>query len=330
MGGMHAQIYQQLEQAELAGIIDKNEPAAVKMISNLGLNIPVFPDWESAISNIDFDVVDICLPTDLHMTFALKAINAGKALFCEKPLALTLAEAEQIRNAAENAGTVAQVGHCIRFWPEYVALKDYIESGKGGKLLSLTLQRRSGCLDNSDGNWMNIASRSGGGAYDLHIHDTDFVISLFGTPNAVSSETIDDARGPSHIFTKYHYKDVIVHALGGWNYPLNWGFQMAFQALFENAAVEYDSNANPSLVITENSGSKTAMPFNKPQTGQSSLGSGNISDLGGYFNELDYFIQHLESGEPISKATLSQATETVRVNIAELESAKSGKTVPLN
>ena len=74
------------------------------------------------------DAVDICLPTDLHMRFALAAIGAGKHVFCEKPLALTKADGKKIAQAARQAGVFFQVGQCIRFWPEYMALEAFVMS----------------------------------------------------------------------------------------------------------------------------------------------------------------------------------------------------------
>lgn len=330
MGGMHAQIYQQLQHARLRAIVDPRGKEVADALGSLGIDVPVYPDWESVCAAVDFDVVDICLPTDLHAGYATKAAAAGKAIFCEKPLALTNEEARRIVRAAREAGVPAQVGHCIRFWPEYRAFREFVASGRGGGLLSLTLQRRSGAIAHAAGNWINQPERSGGAAFDLHIHDTDFVVCLLGLPKAVTSHTTIDANGPSHIFTHYHYDDVVVQAEAGWNYPPRWGFQMAFQAVFENAAVEYDSNRDPSLRVTLGDGAPEPLPFEKPQSGQSTLGGGNISDLGGYFVELAAFIDCLESGRPITEATLEQAAESVAVNLAELESAQIGETIVLS
>ncbi len=329
MGAMHTQAYTQLPNAKLVGVVDAETEATTKKLQELNLgDVPVFATLEEALK-VDCDVIDICLPTDLHTRFALKAIEAGKALFIEKPLALTSEEAEQILSAAEKAGVPVQVGHCIRFWPEYMAFRDFHQSGKGGKLLSLTLQRRSGRPGYPVENWLNVGERSGGAALDLHIHDTDFIVSLLGTPQSVCSRTTVDSTGPSHIFTHYNYGDTIVSAEGGWNYPPQWGFQMAFQAIYENATIEYDSGSSPSLSITTGTEPKEAMPFKSTGGEQSQLSGGNISDLGGYFNELAYFIEQLESGSPIEEATLQQAALSLKVNLAELASAKSQQPVEL-
>ena len=137
MGTMHAQIYARVRVAALVAVVDKQKVKAKRDLAKLKLNAPVFGTLEELLRAQEVDVVDICLPTDLHAPIALKAIAARKHLFCEKPLALTKADGWKIAAAAKKAGVILQVGHCIRFWPEYQALAAFVKSGKAGRLLSL-------------------------------------------------------------------------------------------------------------------------------------------------------------------------------------------------
>lgn len=329
MGTMHAQIYKQLRDATLMAVVDTQKAKARRDLAKLGIEAPVFASMEDLLRNVDVGVVDICLPTDLHAPYALKAISAGKHVFCEKPLALTKADAKKVAAAAKKAGLYFQVGQCIRFWPEYQAFESFVKSGKAGKLLSLSLQRRAGRTDYSVGDWLNDGERSGGAALDLHIHDTDFVHHLLGKPDAVTSVGTKDATGWSHIFTTYHFKDVAVTAEGGWNYPKNWGFQMAFQAVFENGAVEFDSTATPTLVVTIGGAKRKPLAFRTPAAGESTTGAGNVSSLGGYFNELSAFVECLEKKTAPKIATGDQATDSLATTLAEIQSAAAGRTVKL-
>ncbi len=324
MGGMHAQVYRQLPAARLTAVVDTNQAAAARAMAKLGVKAPVFTDLEQALRAVTCDAVDICLPTDLHTKFALRAIRAGKHIFCEKPVALRLSDAQKIAAAAKAAGVSGQVGQCIRFWPEYMAFRDFVRRGRAGALRSLTLQRRSMLPLHSVAGWLLDPQRSGGAALDLHIHDTDFLVALLGRPRAVRSQVTRDQHGPSHIFTAYDYPGVAVTAEGGWNYPPKWGFQMAFQAVFENGAVEYDSGASPTLTCTLGRGAKKPLAFKQPSIGRSASGTGNISSLGGYFNELQYFIGCLEKGHRPAEATLPQAAESLRITLAEIASARAG------
>ena len=321
MGGIHAQIYAQLSGVDLVAAVDANVDSSADKLKSFGTEIPVYPNLEEALANNDCDFVDICLPTKLHKTNAIQVIEAGKALFCEKPLALTLDEADEILAAAQTKGTSAQVGHCIRFWPEYQALMNFHHSGSGGKLLSLSLVRRAARPGYGVGNWLNDATQSGGAALDLHIHDTDFVLALLGQPNSFTSRVTEDFSGPAHIFSLFHYDGLTVSTEGGWNYPANWGFQMSFQALYEHAVLDYDSSNGKGLTICQGENEPQPMEVAKPDSGESTSGEGNVSDLGGYYNELLYFTNCLKQGKAPTIATLGDARASLALTLNEIQSA---------
>ena len=324
MGGMHAQIYTALPGVNLVAVADLNVEGTHTKVAEMGLNAQVFSDLKTLLSSIEVDVIDICVPTDKHTELALTAAEAGKHLFVEKPLALTLTNCEAIQTAAEKAGVFAQVGQCIRFWPEYIALKEFIDSGKGGALKSLSLQRRASRPTYSQEDWLNNEARSGGAATDLHVHDTDFIIHLLGLPKSVSSQATRGRSGLDHIFTHYQYDGLAVHAEGGWDYPEHYGFCMAFEAVFENASVVFNSATGQPLTLTINDQPSEELPVVQPGPKESTTGEGNISSLGGYFNELEYFTNCVKANKAPEVATVAQATDSIRVLLAELESAQSG------
>jgi predicted dehydrogenase len=328
MGQMHARVYQALPGIEIAGIID-DFPETKAQAARLGIKAPVAPSLESLLKSTDFNAVDICLPTDLHGEAIIAAARAGKHIFCEKPLALEIAEAEQALREVEKSGVALQVGQCIRFWPEYQALEQFIKSGRGGKLLSLSLQRRAARPAYSRDNWLHEARRSKGAALDLHIHDTDYVLHLLGKPTGVHSIGRREKGALSHIFTHYLFDNVAVTAEGGWDLPPQWGFQMSFQAIFEDAAVDFDTLSAPTLHLTLGAGKREPMPFAKPAAASAADSGGNISDLGGYYNELAYFCEQLSQGKKPQIATGPQALESLRTVLAEIQSASQKKIVVL-
>lgn len=326
MGTMHAQIYSRIPETRITAVVDTNPDGAATRLKELGLEVSVFATLQDALATVPSDVVDICVPTDLHEAFVREAAEAGKDIFCEKPITLTTDSAQRILQAVK--AVHFQVGQCMRFWPQYEALQEIIASGKAGRLLSLSLQRRAGRTSHSVGDWLNKAERSHGAALDLHIHDTDYVLSLFGTPQAVTSVGTREHSGLNHIFTTYHYDNgPAVVAEGGWNYPAQWGFQMAFQAVFENGTVEFDSTATPSLTGTFGHEPKGEISFKKSVADSSSVQIGNLSDLGGYFSELRYFVDCLKTGKHPEIATGAQAAESLRVVEHEIQSADTRRTV---
>jgi predicted dehydrogenase len=326
MGQMHARVYQALPGVEIAAIVDPYA-AAAGFAGEMGLHCPILPSLESALTREEVNIIDICLPTDLHAESIIAAARAGKHIFCEKPLALNIEQATRALKEVERSGVALQVGQCIRFWPEYQTLEEFSKSGAGGKLISLGLQRRASAPAYNRENWLHQARRSGGAALDLHIHDTDFIHHLLGTPCAVHSVGHQQQGVWTRIFTHYLFDSVAVSAEGAWDMPPGWGFQMAFQAVFENAAVEYDSRTTPTLHLTLNDGPRNAMSFSKPQLEASGPATGNLSDLGGYFNELRYFCDCLRTQQKPTIATGAQALESLRTVMAEIESLESGHIV---
>ena len=329
MGSMHAQVYASLSNASLAAVVDIFPDSAKEKLQALGIDVPVYTGLERLLHEVDIEAVDICSPTDQHEELAKTAAAAGKHLFIEKPLAFDLESCREIRNAVEEAGVFAQVGHCIRFWPEYIALKEFIDSGKGGKLKSLSLQRRAARPAYSQGDWLNNESRSGGAAFDLHIHDTDFIIHLLGLPRSVYSKASQGRSGPDHVFTLYDYDAVAVHAEGGWDYPGKYGFCMAFEAVFEHASIAYNSASGKPLTLALANAEPVAMTVQQPGPKESCTGGGNIASLGGYYNQIEYFTNCIKTGKAPQVATIAQATDSVRVTLAELESALSAQPITI-
>jgi predicted dehydrogenase len=330
MGSMHAQIYAQLPGAKLVGIADPRVDLVMAKLQRLGLHVPVYRSLTELLgAQPGTQMVDLCTPLDAHEADALVVVQSGRHLFCEKPLAPTLAAADRIIAAAKAAGVMAQVGHCIRFWPEYQVLRQFVRDDVGGRLLSLSLARQSSRPDYTVDNWANQEGRSGGAALDLHIHDTDLVLALLGSPQAVHSRAVFDYSGPSHIFTLYDYPAIAVSAEGGWNYPPKWGFRMAFQAVFEKACMDFDSTKSPTLTVTWNEGAPEPLAFEQPDAGKSQSGDGNISNLGGYFNELQAFVKSILQGVPPTDATLEDARASLEVVFAEIESARAQRPIAL-
>ena len=94
---------------------------------------------------------------------------------------------EKLKATQKETGSYVQVGQVIRFWDEYVALRDIMKSGKYGKVVNANFRRISPRPDWGWEDWLLDASRSGGAAQDLHIHDVDYVLSLFGAPKSFHS-----------------------------------------------------------------------------------------------------------------------------------------------
>jgi predicted dehydrogenase len=312
MGRMHASVYRLLPEVELLGAVDRNPAKAAAFAEEFeatGLG-----SLEDALGAPEVDVIDVCLPTDLHASTTIQALEAGKHAMCEKPMALTVAECEAMSDAAKRADRRLMIGHCIRFWPEYAELKRLIDSGELGALTSLSLLRYGAFPSWASDNWMANEARTGGGALDMHIHDTDFALYALGTPDSLQSWGTYDGRGMSQIFTTMTFGKAVCHLEGGWNLPRATPFKHAFRAIFERGAAIMD--AGPLTVYSEDGA--RVVEFEALEA----AGGGNISSLGGYYHELKYFAGRILAGEPFETVTPETSTLSVKTVLEEIRLAK--------
>jgi predicted dehydrogenase len=320
MGSMHASCYEALAERgdfRVTAVADDDADKASKLAAKFGAD--VFPSAESLIREADVNTIDICLPTFLHFETAAAAMNKGFNVFIEKPVCLTEHEAEQLLELQRRTNTQAMVGQCIRFWPEYVELKRLVAERTYGRICSGVFKRISPRPGWAWNGWLHDSLKSGSAALDLHVHDVDFVRSLFGDPDRLSAETVNTDGANGHIFSLYRYGDAVISLEGGWNYPGSFPFEMAYRVSFEKATVVFSSAASPTLRIYENDGGVI-----EPKLAATSAvgeGGGNISSLDGYYNELQYFLDCLSSGRMIGESTLQDGCDSLRLTLREIAAA---------
>ena len=309
MGRMHANVYRTLEGAQLVAAADIKPDVVEKYAGEFGLK--AYPSLEEMLQGESLDVIDICLPTYLHSHYTIEAAKAGKHVFCEKPMALNLDEADAMISECSKAGVTLMIGHCIRFWPEYAILKKLVDNGTLGNLLSVNLTRYGAFPSWSSDNWLADSTKSGGGVLDMHVHDTDFVHYLLGKPDSIHSWGSVDDRGPGQVFTTMTYGKTIAHLEGGWNLPSSTPFKHAFRAIFEKGAAIMD--AGP-LTIYEDGKEPVVPEIPKMEA----AGGGNISDLGGYYHELKYFVDRLSAGLPLETVTPQTSRQSLETTLEEI------------
>jgi len=180
--------------AELGCLVDSNEQAGGKAADELG--VPVFASLEQALTEADVDGVVITTPTFTHAELAVLAAGAGKHVFCEKPMALTLEDCDVMSIAAEKAGTVLQIGFVRRFQPEFAEAKRRIEAGEIGEPMVIKSLTRGPGLPPQ---WAHDLRLSNGMLAEVNSHDFDCARWLAGSEIArVYAETANfkgDERG---------------------------------------------------------------------------------------------------------------------------------------
>jgi predicted dehydrogenase len=206
-------------------------------------HVAKYQQADALLADPAIDAVDLCLPTDLHASVALAALNAGKHVLVEKPMALSGAEASELVEVASRHGRVLMAAHVLRFWPEYVALRDAVRSGVHGPLRSVELRRR--CAAPGWGGWLQDPARSGGAILDLMIHDADMCLHLLGMPATVRATGYAGASVNQIDATLEWNNGARAQVSGGWQHPGDFPFSMEFTATFERAALDYSSAGRP-------------------------------------------------------------------------------------
>ena len=328
MGKMHYRCYNSLENVRITAICDadadqlKNSSGGSGNISGAEQELDLsdkqlFSDFSQMLADTELDAVSIASPTFLHASQTVEAIKSGVHVFCEKPMALNSADCLQMAEAADQSGKVLQIGHCIRFWPEYVQAKEIIDSEKFGKVLAATFQRLSLTPTWSWDNCFLDGKRSGGAMLDLHIHDSDYVQYVFGMPNEVFSRGVIGPSGDyDHTVTQYLYDDKkVITAEGGWIMAPEFGFEMSFKIMLENATLLYSSAQQPTLKVCPKEGKMIVPEF---------------PDGDGYFFEIQHFIDLISGKQIKSIITPEQSADSVRIIEAEKESIRKRNKVQLN
>jgi len=310
MGLVHAKAYARMESVELAAVSDQRLEKARDLLGES--SAAVHADAETMMCRESLDMVDICLPTPFHRDMAIMAAGKGIHVLCEKPMALKVHEALDMIDAAKKSGVLLMIAHCLRFSREYNFLKECIENGKYGKLLSLNLFRHSSRPAWSENGWMSDLSKSGGVAMDLHIHDSDMLLYLLGSPQSVFS-----SGGALNISTLYGYPGMSVHAEASWRTQEKFPFRMGYDAAFEGASVAYE-NGKVSIC-------KCALDPSAPEKDGSGLLPGLSDDF--YFNELEYFVDCIRDGRKPLVCIPEDSLMSQILVLSEIESANDGRKI---
>lgn len=327
MGKMHFRCYKSATNVEVTAICDadakqlQNSSGVAGNISgaedDLDLsNIALYSDLSKMLAEEKLDALSIASPTFLHASQTIEALNVGVHVFCEKPMALNSGDCREMAEVAKQSGKTLQIGHCIRFWPEYVQAKEIIDSQKYGKVLAATFQRLSLTPTWSWDNCFLDGKRSGGAMLDLHIHDTDYVQYVFGMPKEVFSRGVIGPSGEfDHTVTQYFYgNDCVITAEGGWIMAPGFGFEMSFKIMLEKATLVYSSAQEPTFRIFPIDG-ETIIP--------------EIPTGDGYSFEIQHFVDTLSGKAVPSIITPEQSGDSVKIIEAEKESIRNNDKISL-
>ena len=264
-------------------------------------------DPEELLGDAAVELVSICTPTDTHVPLALRALEAGKHVLVEKPIALSARAVQELAGAARRADRSCMPAMCMRFWPGWEWLKRAIDSLELGRVRSAVFRRLASRPGWSD--FYRDPRRSGGALFDLHVHDADFVLWCFGMPGSlVCTGTID------HLTASYRFEQGPAHvtAEGGWDHADGTPFHMGFTVVFERATADFAFGRDPRLLLARDGRSRPV----------------ELDEISGYDGEIRHALD-VAAGTAAPGVTVEDALLLARVLEAERESLATGAPVAL-
>jgi predicted dehydrogenase len=315
MGCTHVDALRRIPGAEFAAVYSSDGKKLAGDFSSVGGNLAThnghvdlsgvqkYRDVDAALADSAIEAVDICLPTYLHDVLAVEALRAGKHVLVEKPIAIDPYGADRMMSAARRARRVLMTAHVLRFSPEYVALRKAVRQGQHGGLRFAEFRRRCAAPQWSD--WLKDASKSGGGAFDLLIHDVDMALHLFGKPKAVSAAgALDEKRGLDWIEAQLFYEGGAVALIsGGWLFPGEYPFGAEYSVTLDGGTFEYRTGGRP--------------PMRYGADG--SIECLETTGWDGYRAEIEYFVECCRNGQPPEFCPPAESADAVKLMTLLLE-----------
>lgn len=261
MGGVHSAAYGRLANASLEAICDLQREKAEKLA---GPGVKVVTDYHEILQDPKIDVVDVCLPTYLHKEVVLEAAAAGKHVFCEKPIALSVEDAKEMVQACAEAKVKFGVGQVVRFFPDYSRVRGLVTSGRIGDPKVVRTSRGGAFPTWPEDNWYADYSKSGGPFVDLVIHDFDWLLWLFGPVQRVFAKSVRKPNVPredllDHALVTLRLENgIIAHLEGSWAQPQGTPFSTSFEIAGTKGLYKYSKEQAMPLLLRTAQGEEQA------------------------------------------------------------------------
>ena len=323
ISNIHAQCYKNLG-IKIEAMADISEK--VRQEFKEKYNCKTYSSAEEMLENVsdNIDLVDICAPTFLHEEFILLALKHNKHVICEKPLSINIDFVENIIDKFENNNRYLMTAQVLRFWTEYVKIKEWIEEGVFGNIKLVSAMRLA---QHPKSKWFYNPKKSGGGIFELHIHDIDFLCYLFGNVKEVyANGSKDENESWDFINSSIKFKNGIsVSAQGIFGITDNYPFTANMKVIGDKATAEYSLSAGINL-DSDGKQSNSLILYRK---GKEPIIE-NIKSKDAYELELEYFINCVKNNKKPEIVSLDSIKRTIKTINCLIESLESGNIVKFN
>ncbi len=327
----HLPEYEANPHAQIVALYDVNLERAHELAERYGAT--AYETLDELLAAPDVDAVSVCTSNATHAETTIKALQAGKHVLCEKPMAITLEECEQMVAAADAAGKQLMIDQNQRFAKAHIRAKELLDAGRIGRVLTFRTTFGHGgpetwSVDPGTGSWFFDPKRAAMGAMaDLGVHKTDLIQWLIGQTvvSTTAHVTTLDKRDPEGNLVGVDDNAVCIYRMSGgavgtmtasWTY---YGPEDNSTVIYGTEGVMriYDDPAH-SIVIDRRDGERELYDEEAIQTNDNQTASGII----------DAFVACLEDGtEPAIPA--SSVLPAMRAVFASIESSKTGKTIEI-
>lgn len=230
-GAVHIELYKKNPNAKLVSIFGRNEAKLGKITQKHGVKTTL--EIEEILNNPDIDLIDICLPTELHAKYAIRALECGKNVFCETPIAYTSKEAYEIKNAANKSGKYVFVDMFTKFSAPHKIGLDYAKDGKIGNVKHLYAYSKTSQV------WGDLSVKKS--IFTFFINNIDMVSELLGKPMNTSAFGISQNQ-KSIIEANYGYSGAMATLISDSSLPKNSPFLIGFDIIGDNGSIRFSAS----------------------------------------------------------------------------------------
>jgi predicted dehydrogenase len=329
MGMIHFLAARKLKDARVEGICSRDEKKLAgdwrSIQGNFGprgemMDLSGFKKYrqlDDLLADPNIDLIDVCNLTNLHPETAIKALQAGKHVLVEKAIALEPKDADAMLAAAKKANRLLMVAHVLPFFPEFAYAAQAIRGGQYGKLLGGHFRRVISKPDWSAE--IGDASKTGGPAIDLHIHDTHFIGLIAGVPNHGFSTGVVSNGAVDYLTTAYLYGAgaPAVTCSSGAIAMKGRPFVHGYELYLEKATLIYESGTCPLTVLKADGTSE-----------QPKLSGGDDATTA-FTLEIQAAVDGIKANREPDLLSGKLAGDALVLCYRECESVKSGKVVAM-
>ncbi len=323
IGRVHAEALEGVPDAELVGFASRRAETAAELAERFGTR--AYRSEQELLDDPKVDAVIITYPTHRHLEVTQQAFAAGKHVICEKPIAFSVDEADQMSAAAEESGQLLMLAHVVRFWPGYAELQRQVASGAFGR--PIWASGRRAVVRPNWGMWLEGGDRlTGGAVIDLLVHDFDYLNSVFGTPRSVLARGRKDRQDGAirNVLASVRYDDGDAIVDGSADMPPSAPFTSTVRVFCERGVLDYQFVAGGGR---PDEGAKFNTLTIYPADGEAYEPS--LDQRSAFLIQAEYFVGCLRDGRSPEIGTVAQARDAIALALAARTSLQEGREVTI-